>query len=77
MGRGRHIRKPASYDATLDDVVSVAEAASLCHYAPQTIHGWIANQKIAARQSGSVWIISRRSLLEYFKKNNEIGRESA
>lgn len=71
MGRkrarfNRHLHQPAHYH-DLGDVLTVAEAASRYHYEARTVRYWCTFGKVAARNAGGVWLISRRSLETFLR----------
>jgi excisionase family DNA binding protein len=56
-----------------DDWLTVNEAAELVDYHEETIRELARNGKITARKISIVWQVSRKSLLKYVKKVEELG----
>jgi excisionase family DNA binding protein len=69
MNRPRHYKKrerTPSGSPKLAELVTVSEASALWGRSRDTIYGHIARGNLAARQSGTIWLISKDSLIELY-----------
>lgn len=66
MARPRIYRNCKIGQDELDAVLDVRSAAELVCVRPRTIHYHIQRGNINARRYGSVWCVSRTSLLDYY-----------
>lgn len=68
--RPRHYKKqPPAADGKLyklSDLITIREAAALWLRHPTTIMYHIERGNLAARQSGTIWLISKQSLIDYY-----------
>jgi excisionase family DNA binding protein len=51
-----------------EDWITTSEAAALSGYHPEYLRFLIRNSRIAGRKFGTVWQVSRKSLLQYMAK---------
>lgn len=58
-----------------DDWLTVNEAAKLSGYDPEHIRRLIRDGEIIARKFSIVWMVDRKSLLEYVKKAQTWGKK--
>lgn len=67
--RPRHYRKRAASTTgqhKLADLLTINEAAALWGRSRDTIYRNIQSGRLTARQSGSIWLISKDSLVEFY-----------
>jgi len=53
---------------TQDDYITTSEAARILGLTTRTIQGLCFNGKIKAKKFGFLWMISKKSILEYKKR---------
>ena len=58
-----------------DEWLTVSEAAKISGYDPEHIRRLVREEKIKARKFSIVWMVDRRSLLEYLGKAQAMGEK--
>lgn len=80
LNRPRHYKKqnadPPGHQR-LGDLLTINEAAALWFKERSTIEYHIQRGNLAARQSGSIWLISKNSLIAYYGHSPLIQRKKS